>query len=358
MRFSLFNGQFGNTDRVLLEGVHFKATAKRYSSGVAALLVETRDMAMEILPFQGQQIWSVTVGGRRLTMKSMNSEPVNSQNYLEAYGAFFIHCGLTAIGSPGPEDRHPLHGELPNACYEDAYIELGGSWQNPSLSVGGAFRYTLAFATSYRFDPEVTIPAEGTLFDMEVKATNLKASPMDLMYLGHANFMPIDDAELKYSARYVPTDVVLRTSIPPHLRPNEHYLEDLAKLAANPALHHRIGSRAAFDPEAVFMVKYRADSSGWAHSLQVLPDGSSDYIAFRPCEFPAAIRWVCLTPDQRGLGLALPTTSGVEGAAKEIAAGRSVKVPPGGSWQARMRMGTLSAEETRTITTVIETLNT
>ncbi|GIS11657.1 MAG: hypothetical protein CM15mP115_08080 [Alphaproteobacteria bacterium] len=49
-----------------------------------------------MLPFKGQQIWRAGFDGRDLTMRSMFDEPVDTQVYLETYGAFMIHCGLAA----------------------------------------------------------------------------------------------------------------------------------------------------------------------------------------------------------------------------------------------------------------------
>ena len=59
--------------------------------------------------------------GRQLTMRSMFDQPQATRNYLETYGGFLIHCGFTAMGVPTKEDSHPLHGELPNAPYRQAY---------------------------------------------------------------------------------------------------------------------------------------------------------------------------------------------------------------------------------------------
>lgn len=40
-------------------------------------------------------------------------------------GAFALHCGALAMGCPGPEDDHQLHGELPNAPYQQAWLQTG-----------------------------------------------------------------------------------------------------------------------------------------------------------------------------------------------------------------------------------------
>ena len=59
-----------------------------------------------MLPFQGQQIWSAKFDGRPLTMTSMFAEPRLTRSFLETYGAFFLHCGVTAMGGPSAQDTH------------------------------------------------------------------------------------------------------------------------------------------------------------------------------------------------------------------------------------------------------------
>ncbi|MEZ4677940.1 MAG: hypothetical protein R2932_27350 [Caldilineaceae bacterium] len=101
---------FTPTERTLVETSALTASTFRYASGVAALRLTNDQGELIMLPFQGQQIWSATFGGRNITMKSMFEQPNATQNYLETYGAFLIHCGATAMGVPMGEDTHPLHG--------------------------------------------------------------------------------------------------------------------------------------------------------------------------------------------------------------------------------------------------------
>ena len=53
------------------------------------------------------------------------AEPVAASDLLSSYGAFLVHCGATAMGNPGPEGRHPLHGELPQAPFQTARLLAG-----------------------------------------------------------------------------------------------------------------------------------------------------------------------------------------------------------------------------------------
>jgi hypothetical protein len=139
------------------------------------------------------------------------------------------------------------------------------------------------------------------VFDAAIEVENLKRSDMELMYLAHLNFRPVDGGRIAYSAPADPESVRVRRSIPSHVRPKPGYLEFIEELAREPQRHHRLDTGLAFDPEVVFSIDYLADDEGWAHSLQVHPDGSADYVGHRPRELPKGIRWICRTPDQDAL---------------------------------------------------------
>jgi hypothetical protein len=326
--------------------------ALRYDSGVAALWITTGRADVVILPFQGQQVWRAVFDGRDITMLSMFKEPVATTRYLETYGAFFIHCGLTAIGAPGPGDHHPLHGELPLAQFESAVLvldEVAGT-----VALEGVYRHRVAFSTSYTLTSTVMLRLEATALEFDIAVENHRDAPFDLMYLGHANFRPVPDGELVYSAIYDPAHVAVRRSVPAHVRTPPGYDALIERLAAAPELHHRLTPDLRFEPEVVFSVVMEADADGLAHALQVHPDGQGDFISYRRDSLPVAIRWICRTPEQQGLGLALPSTSGVEGYMAEKAAGRVTTVPPRGRWSAWIRAGTLDTEATAAMRAAIE----
>ena len=114
---------FTEKKRLFLESGALKAELFLYDSGVAAVQLENGVSELIMLPFQGQQIWSATFGGRNVTMKSMFSQPKPTTDYVQTYGGFLLHCGFTAMGVPTEEDDHPLHGELPNAQFQQASCE-------------------------------------------------------------------------------------------------------------------------------------------------------------------------------------------------------------------------------------------
>lgn len=344
VRIDLHDTQFSLFERPICEIGDAAVSGFRFASGVAALRIRNARGEIVMLPFQGQQIWRVQFDGRELTMRSMFDEPKNTRVYLETYGAFLIHCGLTGLGAPGPSDMHDLHGELPNAPFQEAWLDVDDAAN--TVKIAGSYQHTVAFATNYRATVETTLAAGSTLLEVSTSVENLKRTPMDLMYLAHANFRPVDNGELHYTADYDPQAVRVRQSIPSHVTPKEGYSEFLAELAREPTQHHVLKPGLAFDPEVVFEIDMKADKDGHAHAIQKHPDGTADYVRFRPDQTAIATRWICRTPDQDGLGVAFPATSGVEGYTAEKANGRIVELAGDETWRADMAFGYLTADET------------
>ena len=336
---------FTPKERVLAEYGELTASVFRYDSGVAAVRLANSRGELILLPFQGQQIWSAMFDGRDLTMQSMFDQPKATQTYLETYGGFLLHCGMTAMGVPTGDDTHPLHGELPNAPFQEAYLLADEDDLGPYLALGGRYRHTVAFSTNYVAAPLVTLRAGAASADVALEVTNLKQTPMELMYLAHINYRPVDNSTLVYSASATPEHVRVRRSIPSHVKPGPGYVEFLDALAQDPSMHHVLKPDLAFDPEVVFFIDYLADDDGWAHSIQVHPDGRADYVAHRPEQLDHGVRWICRTPDQDALGLVLPATAEPEGYSAEKAKG-NIKVLEGGStWRCDMVVGALTADE-------------
>ena len=226
------------------------------------------------------------------------------------------------------------------------------------LTIAGSYQYTVAFSTNYRATISTTLSAGSALMDVSVSVLNLKQTPMDLMYLAHANFRPVDHGALHYTADYTPWAVRVRQSIPSHITPKPGYPEFLSALAENPTPHHVFVPGLAFDPEVVFEIDMKPGPDGLAHALQQHPEGHADYISYRPDVAPVGMRWICRTPDQDGLGVAFPATSGVEGYTIEKSKGRVVELPGGETWTIDMRVGHLTPAETATMIEKIEQIRT
>ena len=340
---------FGDQELTLVKCGGLTASTFCFGSGVCGVRLENELGELVLLPFQGQQVWSAEFGGRDLTMKSMFCEPNRTREYLETYGGFLIHCGASAMGVPSREDSHPLHGELPNAPYQRARLVLGSDEKGSFIGLSGRYQHTVAFTHNYLAEPLVKLYARSTLFTTTMTITNLKDSEMELMVLVHINFRPVDNGRLLYSAHSSPEHVRVRRSIPSHVPVRPGYAEFIEELGSHPERHNMLTPDLLFDPEIVFTVDYQTDQDGWAHTMQVHPDGSGDYVRHRPDQLDKGIRWICRTADQDALGMVLPATAEPEGYLAEKAKGNIKTLPPKGKFEYEIELGALDLEEVRRI---------
>jgi len=287
----------------------------------------------------------------------MFTEPYPTSEFLQTYGAFLIHCGATAMGVPTEHDTHPPHGELPNARYRDAQLLIGADEMGHYLGLTGTFQYTVGFNHNYIAQPTLKLYADCSQLNVTIEIKNLKKTAMELMYLAHVNFRPVDYGWLVYSAPSDKAHVRVRKSIPSHIHPKEGYQDFLETLALLPDKHHLLEPDLLFDPEVVFFIDYRADEAGWSHSLQVHPDGTADFIRHRPSQLDHGIRWISRTPDQDCLGIVLPATAETEGYHAEKQKGNLKIIAPGAVFRAEMQIGMLTVPEAKQAIERIRVIN-
>lgn len=304
---------------------------------------------MVVLPFQGQQVWRLRFGEEQLAMRTMFDEPrpvdpMGRMTYLNTYGAFLLHCGAMRMGVPGPEDDHPLHGELPNAKYDEAWLDMGEDDQGAYIAVGGEYRHMAAMSHHYTATARATLRDGVQRLPVSMTVHNRHTNPMDLMFMHHANFWPVKGSRLVYSAPSTPDSAKVRTSIPAHVSPTEEYLALLDRLAKDPSLIDNISEELleSASPELVCYYDYLADSDGWAHTMQRLPQGGAHYLKHKPSQMRCAttaastprcactytvvtntprpppcnsecVRWLTYDESFQALGMALPSTCGPEG---------------------------------------------
>jgi hypothetical protein len=353
----LRKSMFGEKEKTLLQHGEISARTFTFESGVEAIRLTNRRGEIVLLPYQGQQIWSATFDGRALTMRSMFDEPVPTREYLATYGAFLVHCGLTAMGVPGPEDHHPLHGELPNAPFGEAHLVVGNDDRGAYIGIGGRYHHVVAFNHNYTAEPTVVLREGSSLLDISFRAENLKHVDMDLMYMMHVNFRPVDNGRLVYSAR--PADVKTHVSLPAHMQTSGtagRLMEFLKKLETDATGHHVLAPDLCFDPEIVFTIRYQEDPEGWAHSMQVHPEGHASYIRHRPVELPYGVRWIARNADQDALGLVLPATAEHKGYTAARKNGQIRVLKPGEVTSFHAVAGLLLPEEARSMETRIRGL--
>jgi hypothetical protein len=346
--------QFGPAQTVLARHAGLTASVFRYHSGVGGLRIANELGHVAVLPFQGQQIWDATFLGRRLTMRSMFDEPVPEVDFLQTYGGFFLHCGATAMGDPGLEDRHPVHGELPNARYQEAQLVIGNDESGAFMALTGSYQHRIAFGGHYVAAPSIKLHDKSSRVSAEMRIRNLRHTPMELMYLAHINFRPVEGAVLIDTVPADAAHIRVRSALPPPLVPSPAYLRLVGRLEKDPTAHKAIDPSLAIDPELVLSLDPLADESGWAHAMQRLPDGAADFVSYRPDQLDHCLRWLCQTPSESALGLMLPATAEAEGRAAEMAKGNMRLLPPQGEFCCSLEFGALDAGEAAALRERIE----
>ncbi len=341
----LHRNTFTGTPSELLKYGSISVTPFTYPSGVNGLKIENSVGQIVVLPFQGQQIWDAVFFGRSLKMKNLFTDPVPTQDLLGSYGAFLFHCGARRMGTPGPDDDHPLHGELPGTTYNDAWIEFGQKDGRSFVAVSGVYHYVRAFGDKYDAVPIVRIYEDSAVLEVEMSITNLASKPMDLMYMFHVNFSPGENAEIIQAARWTPDDMVLRTSIPSHVTPTKAYLSLLEEMKKNPGKTRVIRPEDSYDPEVVFFINnLQSDENGYTHMLQRHTDGTADYISYQPDVLDHTVRWILIHEDQKVNAMALPAICGPEGYTREKEKGTVKTVAPGETRKFSVSVGALDTK--------------
>jgi len=320
---------FSEKPEEILEIDSFKIASFIYESGVYGLKIQNGRGFITVLPYMGQMVWDVVFGDRNIAMNTTFLQPVQTDFFLHTYGAFLVHCGALKMGCPGPEDSHPLHGELPCAEYRNVKIIIGEDNKGRFLGVSGIFEYNIAFGAHYLATPLVKIYEDSTLIDISMSIENLSNYQMELMYMAHLNLRPVVNGRIVQSLGWTAKDVAVRDSIPSHVSVPKGYREFIDRLKEEPGITKVIRSEDIYRPEVVFFLgKPDADSEGFAHFMQVHPDGSADYVSYKPEELDHASRWFCINEDKQALGLVLPATADAEGYTAEKKKG-NIKIVEG-----------------------------
>jgi hypothetical protein len=354
MEVSLRKTDFVEKERTFIDFEDLKASLFLYGSGVHAVKVANEHGHIIVLPYKGQQVWNAFFRGRYLNMKTMYEEPKNTDFFLNTYGCFVMHCGPLRMGCPGPEDDHVLHGELPYADYDEAALVMGEDEKGRYIGITGVYDYNRAFGEKYQARPLVKLHEGSSLVDILMTIENYSHYPMELMYMCHVNFRPVEYGKIVQSVDWTREHMKVRTVIPEHVKASRTFVDFLAKLEETPRLTEVIKPEDEYNPEIAFFIHSpRVDENGWSHYMQVHPDGSADYIRYKPEELDHNTRWISRTEDQAGLGLALPATCDPEGYSAEKKKGNIKEIPASSSVSFSVVAGHLNQEEANEMETHI-----
>jgi hypothetical protein len=348
---------FEETEQTILTFNDMTVSTFLYSTGVAAVRITNKSGYIIVLPYQGQQIWDAFFNGRSLKMQTFFDEPVKSRHLLDSYGALLFHCGALRMGCPGPGDDHPLHGELPGAPYNEASLIFGEDDKGSFIGITGIYKYIQAFGDKYNAVPLTKLYSTETVFDVTMTIKNLSSYPMDLMYMCHVNFFPADNGELIQAAGWGVDDMVIRSSIPAHVKPTPKYLAFMDTLKKTPEATRILRPEDEYNPEIVFYIKnLKSDRDGNTHIMQKHTDGSADYISYNPEELNHTVRWILKHEDQKVIGMALPATAYPEGYTAEKKNGNVRSLPGGRDATFKVSIGCLSKKDAEAAEKLINSL--
>ena len=331
---------FSEKERLFASDEHFRISLFRYETGVAAARIANARGELLVLPYLGQILWDAKFDGVRLGMDSMFKMPRPASSILGTYGCLNYHAGLLRNGVPGDEDDHPLHGELPCAPMDAAWLEFGDSASGPFVRLVSEYTFAQGFGANYVARPSVTLGAGETQFEIGLDAQNLASAPMDLMYLCHLNFAFCEGGRLIQPAPFTPDRTAVRVKVPSHVIPTPAYLQLLDQLATNPGSMQTLDRADQFDPEQVFYINRPCKGAdGLTHFLMRRPEGDGFTVSFDPDILSHTVRWLYNSGAQRVAAFALPATCHPEGYTAEKRKGNVRKLAGGASVAFRVRAG-------------------
>jgi len=345
-KIQLSRSLFADKEREFLRVGDFRVSVFRFDTGVEAVRLSNSRGELVVLPFLGQIIWDATFDGVRLTMDSMFRAPRPVTSIVETYGCLNYHAGILRNGSPQEGDDHALHGELPCAPMDSAWLELGVDSAGSFVRIVGEFEYARGFGAHYVAHPSVRLVENCTEFEIGLTARNLASIPMDVMYLCHLNFAFCEGARIHQPAPFTSGRTSVRTTVPPHVPKTPAFVSLIDQLARDPSAMQTLDPVERFDPEQVFYIR-KPDKcdDGLVHYLLQRKQGDGFSVAFDPDVFSHTIRWLMANGDQRVAGFALPATCEPEGYSAEKRKGNVRSLGPGQTVDFRVRAGYVDRDE-------------
>lgn len=315
MKVYLHPSYFTTTETLLAETSTTKLFSFQYPSGVEAVRILQQRGEFIWLPFFSQSLWSWKVDGKEQKFSGFVAEPdYAAKDFLHNYGAFMVHCGITAMGNPSKEDTHLHHGELPLARYQKAWIEL--SEGEYPVTLGGTYHYTTPFIASYTFSPSLSLAESGTSVLVEATLKNMQNTKLQYMYLNHLNFSLEGVSKLEYGLSEFTkrTVTVLGDAIDQAITDPKRFLS--------------VDESTTIQPELVAIMRNEARYGQVCVHKMHRSDGTAMWVAIDTTQLDHTVAWLTKTPDRSACGFALPSTAGPRGLSEETRQGTVKSLDP------------------------------
>lgn len=314
---------FKETSKVIFHNEKITASIFQYSSGVEAIELMNSRGRMVVLPYMGQMIWDLEFDDVDLKMKNMFSQPKKVNNITDTYGCFAFHSGLIRNGCPGPKDDYELHGEMPCAEMDRAWLEI----TDEGIKICGETEYVKGFGHHYLARPSVKIFNDETYIEINMTVKNLSGSEMPLQYMCHTNYAYLEDAEMKQN---IPSNAFkLRESVPAHVTPTEKWLNYNRKLLSGEETLTVLNKQEMYDPEIVFFGDELDRYQKEVEIEMISPNGCTFFTKFSTEELKYATRWILHNSDQQVGAFVLPATCRPEGFLAAEKSGTLIKLGAG-----------------------------
>jgi hypothetical protein len=314
---------FKETSKVIFRNDEFIVSLFRYPSGIEAIELTNSIGSMVVLPYMGQIIWDLKFEGVDLKMKNMFSLPKKANGIIDTYGCFAFHSGLIHNGCPGPNDDHDLHGEMPCAEMDKAWLNI----TDEGIKVCGETEYVKGFGHHYIARPSVEMFNREAFIEIHMSVKNLSGIEMPLQYMCHTNYAYLENAVMKQN---IPESAfILRESVPDHLKPTEKWLEYNKKLLRGEEKLTSLNQPDMYDPEIVFFADELDRYQEEAEFEMVSPNGVTFFTRFLTAELNYATRWLLHYSDQQVGAFVLPATCRPEGYLAAEKSGTLIKIGAG-----------------------------
>lgn len=301
---------FSNEHKIILNNEDFCVEIFKYASGIEALTLKNTKGYITLLPYMGQIIWDVKFNDVDLTMKNMFNQPKKANCIVDTYGCFAFHSGLLSNGCPSSEDNHPMHGEFSCADMDKVWIEVNSD----EITIISQYEYCQGFGYHYIAEPSVSLKAEATRFNINMKVKNLTSVEMPIQYMCHMNYAYVENGVI--SSNIPETAFKLRESIPAHVKPTEKWLaynEEIKEMQKSGKTLTKLEQPDMYDPEIVFMADNIKEYGDKAIFEIDSPDGYGFKTEFLTEDFNSATRWILYNGDQQVSAFVLPATCRPEG---------------------------------------------
>ena len=298
----LYSHFFTNTEKTLFSNNEVTISTFCYQSGVEAVRIIIGKGEFIWLPFLGQQLWDWNIDGKSQKFSGFVQEPSYNKTFLENYGAFLIHCGITGMGNPQVEDSHLHHGELPVAIFQEAWIAFDFENKEYPISLGGTYNRKVPFKEDYMFSVVLGINSNGLSVTSNIDIRNCSHVPLDYMYLSHINFDFHDALSLEYPTYQFDSS---------HLRiiGNDVYKQ-------KPSLLLTLDEEHEYDPEVVAVLQHKGEEKQFTSKLHK-KNGNTYWVTQDTKILDHTVLWMTHTKDRGACGFALPATAGPQGKTAE-----------------------------------------